>query len=158
MGGRAAQLAKRIAIYSPWQFIFWYDRPYNAPSRAGGAGSAESLIKTFAITDFYCSIPVVWDDTRFYEGDMDSYAVVARRSASDWYVSILNAGDKRQVVLPLDMLKDQSRYKATLYYQAPGKKKAVVSVKEIKLQGQENLTLDVEGNSGCVLYLTPCKK
>ncbi len=27
MGGRAAQLAKRIAIYSPWQFIFWYDRP-----------------------------------------------------------------------------------------------------------------------------------
>ena len=158
MGGRAAQLAKRIAIYSPWQFIFWYDRPYNAPSRAGGAGSAESVIKADAITDFYCSIPVVWDDTRFYEGDMDSYAVVARRSASDWYLSVLNAGDKRQVVLPLGMLKDQSRYKATLYYQAPGKKKAVVSVKEIKLQGQENLTLDVEGNSGCVLYLTPCKK
>lgn len=158
MGGRAAQLAKRIAIYSPWQFIFWYDRPYKAPSRDGGAGSTESVIKTDAITDFYCSIPVVWDDTRFYEGDMDSYAVVARRSASDWYVSILNAGDKRQVVLPLDMLKDQSRYKATLYYQAPGKKKAVVSVKEIKLKGQENLTLDVEGNSGCVLYLTPCKK
>lgn len=154
MGGRAAQLAKRIAIYSPWQFIFWYDRPYKAPSRDGGAGSTESVIKTDAITDFYCSIPVVWDDTRFYEGDMDSYAVVARRSASDWYVSILNAGDKRQVVLPLDMLKDQSRYKATLYYQAPGKKKEVVSVKEIKLQGQENLTLDVEGNSGCVLYLT----
>ena len=158
MGGRAAQLAKRIAIYSPWQFIFWYDRPYNAPARAGGAGSAESVIKTDAITDFYCSIPVVWDDTRFYEGDMDSYAVVARRSAYDWYVSVLNAGDKRQVVLPLGMLKDQSRYKATLYYQAPGKKKEVVSVKEIKLQGQENLTLDVEGNSGCVLYLTPCKK
>lgn len=155
MGGRAAQLAKRIAIYSPWQFIFWYDRPYKAPARAGGAGSVESVIKTDAITDFYCSIPTTWDDTRFYEGDMDSYAVVARRSASDWYVSILNAGDKRQVTLPLDMLKSQSRYKATLYYQAPGKKKDVVSVKEIKLHGQEKLTLDIEGNSGCVLYLTP---
>lgn len=155
MGGRAAQLAKRIAIYSPWQFIFWYDRPYKAPARAGGAGSVESVIKTDAITDFYCSIPTTWDDTRFYEGDMDSYAVVARRSASDWYVSILNAGDKRQVTLPLDMLKSQSRYKATLYYQAPGKKKDVVSVKEIKLNAQEKLTLDIEGNSGCVLYLTP---
>lgn len=155
MGGRAAQLAKRIAIYSPWQFIFWYDRPYKAPARAGGAGSVESVIKTDAITDFYCSIPTTWDDTRFYEGDMDSYAVVARRSASDWYVSILNAGDKRQVTLPLDMLKSQSRYKATLYYQAPGKKKDVVSVKEIKLNTQEKLTLDIEGNSGCVLYLTP---
>ena len=155
MGGRAAQLAKRIAIYSPWQFIFWYDRPYKAPARTGGAGSVESVIKTDAITDFYCSIPTTCDDTRFYEGDMDSYAVVARRSASDWYVSILNAGDKRQVTLPLDMLKSQSRYKATLYYQAPGKKKDVVSVKEIKLHGQEKLTLDIEGNSGCVLYLTP---
>lgn len=108
MGGRAAQLAKRIAIYSPWQFIFWYDRPSKAPARAGGAGSAESVIKTDAITDFYCSIPTIWDDTRFYEGDMDSYTVVARRSASDWYVSVLNAGDKRQVTLPLDMLKNQS--------------------------------------------------
>lgn len=155
MGGRAAQLAKRIAIYSPWQFIFWYDHPYKAPARAGGAGSVESVIKTDAITDFYCSIPTTWDDIRFYEGDMDSYAVVARRSASDWYVSILNAGDKRQVTLPLDMLKSQSRYKATLYYQAPGKKKDVVSVKEIKLNTQEKLTLDIEGNSGCVLYLTP---
>lgn len=158
MGGRAAQLAKRIAIYSPWQFIFWYDRPSKAPARAGGAGSTESVIKTDAITDFYCSIPVVWDDTRFYGGDMESYAVVARRSGSDWYISVLNAGDKRPVVLPLDMLKEQSRYKATLYYQDPGKKKNVVSVKEIKLQGQKNLTLDVESNSGCVLYLTPCKK
>ncbi|MEY8607919.1 glycoside hydrolase family 97 N-terminal domain-containing protein [Parabacteroides segnis] len=156
MGGRAAQLAKRIAIYSPWQFIFWYDRPYKAPARDGGAGSTESVIKTDAITDFYCSIPVVWDDTRFYEGDMDSYAVVARRSASDWYVSVLNAGDKRQVTIPTDMLKSASRYKATLYYQ-PGNKKDVVRVKELKWQEQDHLTLEVEGDSGCVLHLTPCK-
>lgn len=157
MGGRAAQLAKRIAIYSPWQFIFWYDRPYKAPARDGGAGSTESVIKTDAITDFYCSIPVVWDDTRFYEGDMDSYAVVARRSASDWYVSVLNAGDKRQVTIPTDMLKSASRYKATLYYQ-PGNKKDVVCVKELKWQEQDHLTLEVEGDSGCVLHLTPCKR
>lgn len=157
MGGRVAQLAKRIAIYSPWQFIFWYDRPYNAPSRAGGAGSAESVIKMDAFTHFYCSIPTVWDDTRFYEGDMDSYVVLARRSASDWYVSVLNAGDTRQVSLPLDMLKDKSRYKATLYYQAPGKKKDVISMKEIKLQDMDAVTLDVVGNSGCVLYLSEIK-
>ena len=153
MGGHAAQLAKRVAIYSPWQFIFWYDRPSKAPVRVGGAGSTESVIKTDAITDFYCSIPVVWDDTRFYEGDMDSYAVVARRSASDWYVSILNASDKRQVTIPTDMLNTAFKYKLTLYYQ-PGNKKDVVRVKEIKWQGQGALTLDVEGDSGCVLHVS----
>ena len=31
MGGRAAQLAKLVAIYSPWQFVYWYDRPEKSP-------------------------------------------------------------------------------------------------------------------------------
>lgn len=154
MGGRAAQFAKRIAIYSPWQFIFWYDRPEKAPSRDGGAGSTESIIKTDALTDFYCSIPTVWDESRFFDGEMGEYAIVARRSASDWYISVLNAGDKRTVTIPLDMLKDQEKYKATLYHQASEKKKDVVNIKDIKLKNQNTLTLDLEGNSGCVLYLS----
>lgn len=152
MGGRAAQLAKRVAIYSPWQFIYWYDRPEKSPARAGGAGSAESVIRKDAVTGFYCSIPTVWDDTRFLEGEMGEYAVVARRSSSDWYISILNAGEKRRISLPLDFLKDTSGYKATLYYQAQGKKKDVVSIKDIRLQ--PSVTIEVENNSGCVLHIS----
>lgn len=156
MGGRAAQLAKRVAIYSPWQFIFWYDRPEKAPSRMGGAGASESIIRTDEITDFYCTIPTVWDDTRFLAGEMGEYGVVARRSASDWYVSVLNAGGRRQVSVPLDLLKNPSRYKATLYYQ-PGQKKDVVRRKELKFRDENSLTFDVEENSGCLLHLSLCK-
>lgn len=152
MGGRAAQLAKLVAVYSPWQFIYWYDRPEKSPSRTGGAGAAESVIKRDAVTDFYCSIPTVWEDSRFLDGEMGEYAVVARKSSSGWYISILNAGEKRQVSLPLTFLKSGSDYKATLYYQAPGKKKDVVSIKEISLRS--SITIDVEANSGCVLHLT----
>lgn len=155
MGGRAAQLAKRVAIYSPWQFIYWYDRPEKSPARAGGAGgagSAESVIRKDAVTGFYCSIPTVWDDTRFLEGEMGEYAVVARRSSSDWYISILNAGEKRRISVLLDFLKDTSGYKATLYYQAQGKKKDVVSIKDIRLQ--PSVTIEVENNSGCVLHIS----
>lgn len=151
MGGRAAQLAKLVAIYSPWQFVYWYDRPEKSPRKAGGAGSAESVIKTDVATRFYNSIPTVWDDTRFMDGKMGDYAVVARRSGSDWYISVLNAGEKKQVSIPLDFLKDVTAYNATLYYQAPGKKKDVVSIKTMKLQ--PSLTLDVEANSGCVLHI-----
>lgn len=151
MGGRAAQLAKLVAIYSPWQFVYWYDRPKKSPRKAGGAGSAESVIKTDVATRFYNSIPTVWDDTRFMDGKMGDYAVVARRSGSDWYISVLNAGEKKQVSVPLDFLKDVTTYNATLYYQAPGKKKDVVSIKTMKLQ--PSLTLDVEANSGCVLHI-----
>lgn len=151
MGGRAAQLAKLVAIYSPWQFVYWYDRPEKSPRKAGGAGSAESVIKTDVATRFYNSIPTVWDETRFMDGKMGDYAVVARRSGSDWYISVLNAGEKKQVSIPLDFLKDVTAYNATLYYQAPGKKKDVVSIKTMKLQ--PSLTLDVEANSGCVLHI-----
>lgn len=152
MGGRAAQLAKRVAIYSPWQFIYWYDRPATAPARAGGAGSTASIIQIDKVTDFYCTIPTVWDDTRFFDGDMDSYAVVARRSGMDWYVSVLNAGDKRTVTIPLDFLEGKKEYAATLYYQSSEKKKEVVDIKPVKLDGRKEVTLDLVGNSGCVLY------
>lgn len=54
---------------------------------------------------------------------MGKYAVVARRSGSDWYVSMLNAGDKKQISLPIDFLKNRKGYTATLYYQASEEKK-----------------------------------
>lgn len=151
MGGRAAQLAKRVAIYSPWQFVFWYDRPVKSPVRAGGAGSAETVIRKDAVTDFYCHIPTVWDDTRFLEGEMGEYAVVARRSGGDWYLAVLNAGEKKQLSLPLEFLGNRDFYKATLYYQAP--KKDVVGIKKVKLDGL-GITVDLDGNSGCVLHFT----
>lgn len=154
MGGRAAQLAKRIAIYSPWQFIYWYDRPEKAPARDGGAGATESIIKKDAITDFYCSIPTVWEDTRFLDGEMGKFAVVARQAESDWYVGILNAGKNRSVSLPLDFLKNKESYTATLYYQESEKKKEVVNIKTIRLQEGKPLIIHVTGNSGCVLHLT----
>lgn len=151
MGGRAAQLAKRVAIYSPWQFVFWYDRPVKSPVRAGGAGSTETVIRKDAVTDFYCHIPTVWDDTRFLEGEMGEYAVVARRSGGDWYLAVLNAGEKKQLSLPLEFLGNRDFYKATLYYQAP--KKDVVGIKKVKLDGL-GITVDLDGNSGCVLHFT----
>lgn len=44
----------------------------------GDASSAESIIKCDAITDFYTSIPRVWDETRFLDSEMGEYAVIAR--------------------------------------------------------------------------------
>ena len=154
MGGRAAQLAKLVAIYSPWQFVYWYDRPEQSPRRAGGAGSAESVIKTDAATRFYISIPTVWDETRFLDGEMGKYVVVARRSGSDWYVSMLNAGDKKQISLPLDFLKNRKGYTATLYYQASEEKKDVVDTKKIRLENRNEVIIDLVGNSGCVLHFS----
>lgn len=154
MGGRAAQLAKLIAIYSPWQFIYWYDRPAAAPSYIGGAGAEESIIREDEITDFYCSIPTVWDDTRFLDGEMGKYAIVARRSASNWYISVLSAGEKRKISLPLNVLGNLDDYQGTLYYQASNSSPDVVKIKKLSLKGQKTLAIEMVANSGCVLHLS----
>lgn len=153
MGGRAAQLAKLVVFHSPWQFIYWYDRPEQSPSRTGGAGSAESIMKKDALTSLYCSIPTVWDETRFLNGEMGTYAVIARRSSSNWYIGILNAGGNRRISIPLDMLDSKADYSSTLYYQKQNRKD-VVDIMEIKLPASGPLTIDVEGNSGCVVHLS----
>lgn len=109
------------------------------------------MIKTDAVTRFYNSIPTVWDETRFLDGEMGRCVAVARRSGTDWYVGLLNVGEKKKLTLPLNFLKDVNGCKAVLYYQASGKKNDVVNVKTIKLR--LDMTLDVETNSGCVLHI-----
>lgn len=153
MGGRAAQLAKRVALYSPWQFIYWYDRPANSPRRMGGAGNSENIILTDEITPFYTTIPTVWDETRFIQGETDEYAIVARRSAADWYVAIINAGTQRTVSLPLDFL-DHPDYQATVYYQPSEGKKEAVSIKRMPLHGQSVIERNIVANSGCVIHFS----
>lgn len=154
MGGRAAQLAKKVALYSPWQFIYWYDRPSGSPVRMGGAGAAESVIRTDKITPFYCSIPTVWDETRFIEGKMGDYAVVARRSASSWYIALLNAGEKKEIEIDLASLVDTHRCKATLYSQPSEKAQEKIAVRQFN-QLPERLSVSILKNSGGVLHIHP---
>lgn len=59
--------------------------------------------------------------------------------------------------LPLDFVQNKEAYTATLYYQAPGKKKEVVSIKEVNLLKPGAITIDMVANSGCVLHLTKKK-
>ena len=81
---------------------------------------------------------------------MGKYAVVARRSGSDWYVSMLNAGDKKQISLPIDFLKNRKGYTATLSEE----KKDVVDAKKIRLENRNEVIIDLVGNSGCVLHFS----
>lgn len=154
MGGKAAQIAKAIAIYSPWQFIYWYDRPEESPRKAGGAGSTESIIKEDKITAFYSHIPTVWDDTKILKGDIGKYAVVARKSGQDWYIGALNAKEKQNITLSLDFLDKGVSYEAVLYYQtATDKKKNQVNSRKINLQKERSLSFLLEENSGAAIHV-----
>jgi alpha-glucosidase len=101
----ASQLAKAVCFFSPWQFLFWYDRP----SAASGEPELE----------FFKHLPTTWDEIRVLHSKIGQYAVIARRKGSDWYVGCLNAGEPRSLQVPLGFLPAGATYDAHIYRDDP---------------------------------------
>jgi alpha-glucosidase len=115
LGSHASQLAKTICIYSPWQFLYWYDRPMNSVDKVGGAGGNDKFIIEVPELTFFDQVPTVWDDTKVIEGYPGKFAVVARKSRTTWFVGALNGDQERDYNIPLDFLDPNSQYKATVF-------------------------------------------
>lgn len=114
MGSHVSQMAKAICIYSPWQFLYWYDRPQGSPIGKGGAGATASVIKEIPDLSFYDALPTVWDDTKVIEGAIGEYATIARRKGNDWFVGSLT-NQERSLALSLDFLDKRRKYEAVIY-------------------------------------------
>ncbi|MBN2138752.1 MAG: glycoside hydrolase family 97 N-terminal domain-containing protein [Sedimentisphaerales bacterium] len=111
----AYQLAKAVCFYSPWQFLYWYDRPGGSPPRAGGGGGSRGGIGNEPELEFFDHVPTVWDETRVLHGSIGEYAVIARRSGEDWYVGCMNSGRERVLEIRPDFLDTNKKYTAHIY-------------------------------------------
>lgn len=115
----AYQLAKAVCFYSPWQFVYWYDRPAASPKKTGGAGGSETGIGIEPEIEFFDHCPTVWDETKVIHGRIGEYAVIARRSGQEWFVGYMNSGQPRTVDVPLDFLDPGKQYVAHIYFDDP---------------------------------------
>jgi alpha-glucosidase len=111
----AYQLAKAVCFYSPWQFLYWYDRPADSPQRVGGAGGSHNLIGDEPELEFFDHVPTVWDDTKVIHGRIGRYGVIARRSGEEWFIGCINSGTARVLDVPLDFLAGTGKYVAHIY-------------------------------------------
>jgi len=57
----AYQLAKPVVLFSPWQFLFWYDWP--------------AVVEDTPELEFYNHLPTTWDDTRVIHVRIERLAV-----------------------------------------------------------------------------------
>ena len=111
----AYQLAKAVCFYSPWQFVYWYDRPGTAPAKAGGAGGQKGVIGDEPELEFFDRVPTVWDDTKVIHGRIGDYAVIARRSGDAWFLGAMNSGQPRTLDVPLAFLEPGRQYVVRVY-------------------------------------------
>lgn len=63
---------------------------------------------------FMAKVPVVWDETIGLAGEMEEYAVVARRRGDEWYVSAINSWAPRKIEIALPFLGD-GKWKAEIF-------------------------------------------
>ena len=115
----AYQLAKSVCFYSPWQFLYWYDRPGSSPRKAGGAGGSHNVIGDEPELEFFDYVPTVWDDTKVIHGKIGEYAVLARRSGENWFIGCMNGDDRHSFDIALDFLDKDRRYLAHIYTDDP---------------------------------------
>ena len=111
----AYQLAKSVCFYSPWQFLYWYDRPGSSPRRAGGAGGGRNVIGDEPELEFFDHVPTVWDDTKVLHGRIGESAVLARRSGESWFIGCMNGNDPHTLDVPLNFLDEDREYIAYIY-------------------------------------------
>lgn len=131
---KAHQMAQSVIHYSPWQFLFWYDRPDDVEQEPA--------------LDWFRRLPTVWDETRVIDGNPGEYVVTARRKGSKWWIGAITNGARRVVSVPMPAA-GQARA-----WCDGGHPRDVRAMDQPVKRGQI-LTLEMAGSGGCAVELTP---
>ncbi|MBR0036573.1 MAG: glycoside hydrolase family 97 catalytic domain-containing protein [Bacteroidales bacterium] len=137
----AHQLALPVVLYSPIQFLYWYDNPADCKDEAENALWAE--------------VPTSWDESLPLAGEIGKYAAIARRSGEKWYVGVLNGKEARTLTLPTTFLDKKQKYRVTRY---EGNKnlntRTNVQITTMnKFKGGKNLEMNLEESGGAVFVI-----
>ena len=153
------QLAKSVCIYSPWQFLYWYDRPGGSDPNKGGAGGSRRTITEVPELEFFDNVPTVWDETSVIHARIGCYAVIARRSGRRWFVGCMNAGKQRALDVPLGFLPAGTRYVAHIYSDdASAKTPTRVKVETRPVDSTTTLRVSIKAPGGVAIRLAPANE
>lgn len=157
MGSHVSQMAKTICIYSPFQFLFWYDRPKGSPGGRdmGSAGKITTVIKETPELKFFDRLPTIWDNTRILSGYPGEYISVARRKGNDWYIGCLTGKAGRKFSINLSFLRRSTSYKAIVYYDSTLQTLTKVGIKKMIVNRNSIISRDVLPENGLVICLKP---
>jgi alpha-glucosidase len=153
LSSHAAQLAKPVCIYSPWQFLYWYDRP-----PAPGEDVRDGLITDEPGLEFWDALPCSWVETRVLEARIGSLAAVARRSGEEWFVGILQEGPAREYRLACDFLPEGRGYVAVAYTDDPAQPgRTGVRVERKDIRRGSVLTIPLRAPGGAAIRFVPAE-
>jgi alpha-glucosidase len=141
----AHQMAISTIFFSPWQFIYWYDKP--------------SMYTGDKALDYWKELPTTWDETRVLAGDIGRSVCVARRKGDAWYLGAVSPAGK-PLEIPLAFLDPQEKYSATIYTDAhpddPTKKEVHIETRAV--DSGAVLQMDLSPNGGEAVRIVPARR
>ncbi|MCC6355049.1 MAG: glycoside hydrolase family 97 N-terminal domain-containing protein [Verrucomicrobiae bacterium] len=142
MSSHAFQLAKPVCLYSPWQFLFWYDRP--------DAARDEPEL------EFWDRMPTTWDETRVLGGRVGEFSALARRSGKAWFIGCMNGPERRELSLRLDFLEAGKRFNATVYSDDPSlDTRTKIRIERRSVAGDTVLGVALPAGGGQAIHIAP---
>lgn len=133
------QLAQTVIHYTPWNFLFWYDRPDQITESPG--------------LEFLAAVPTTWDETRVLAGAIGSHAVVARRKGRAWFFGAITNEEPRTVELRLGLIDGQGPHELKTWCDGDGDRDIRVETRAV--QGGETIQLRLAPSGGCAATLSP---
>jgi alpha-glucosidase len=142
------QLALAVILYSPWQFVFWYDQPSDF------RGEPEMR--------FFEQLPTVWDDTKVLAGEIGKYISIARRKGNQWWLATATNTEARALQVPLQFLDEKQRYVVDLYEEPSAENRGSrmsprtkVAVRSCLLENRDPLRLVLPPSGGHAAVFRP---
>ncbi|WP_117882457.1 glycoside hydrolase family 97 protein [Aureibaculum luteum] len=154
MGSHASQLAKTVCLFSPLQFLYWYDKPAASPEKNDGLWGDTKHIGNEPELAFFDNVPTTWDETKVLYGEIGELGVIARRKGDDWFIGGINGVTERKVALDFSFLKENQIYKAKVYTDDECvKTRTQVKIEEMEISNQSKLDLILKSNNGFAIHL-----
>ncbi len=159
MGSHASQLAKSVCLFSPLQFLYWYDIPPRGAEKSDGLWGDTRTIGNEPELEFFDQVPTMWDETKVLTAKIGEFAVMARRKGDQWFIGGINGDTQTTYTLKFDFLEPGTPYIAKIYSDDPAvETRTRVRIDEINANSQTQYPVTFEPNNGIAIHLVPVKQ
>jgi alpha-glucosidase len=156
MGSHASQLAKAVCIFSPLQFLYWYDKAAPTLEKNDGLWGTTNYIGDEPELEFFNDVPTVWDETKVLYGKIGEYGVIARRKDNEWFIGGINSDQARTLDISFLFLEQGIRYTAKIYSDDPSvNSRTHVRIDSTVVDSKTVYPAKLGSNNGIAMHLKP---
>jgi alpha-glucosidase len=157
MGSHASQLAKAVCIFSPLQFLYWYDKPIPA-GREDEMGGKPNYLGNEPELEFFDNLPTIWDDTKVLYGKIGEYGIIAREKGDEWFIGGINGEKAKDFNLKFSFLTPGIKYIAKIYSDdASVNTRTHVRIDTVEINNQSQYIARLGSNRGIAMHVIPKK-